>query len=390
MAPRVLQVIPELNTGGAEKTVLEMSQALHGAGWHSFVACQGGVLVPQIEEAGGQVLLLGLKSKNPFTIWRNSHRLARLIKEQNIDLIHARSRAPAWSALWAAKTTNIPFVTTYHGAHSQRTFLKRFYNSVMARGDVVIANSDYTAQQIETYHGAYIQHMETIYRGVDLEKNDLGAVSRERQQVLRAQWGVSEDTNVILQPARLSRRKGQSDVIAAMADLKRQGLLNQGQLNNVVLIMAGGIEGNEAYHDQLQTQIKAEGLEGIVKCVGFCADMPAAFAISDIVLAVSSKPESFGRVVAESMAMGLPLIVSEVGAQPEVIEDESGGIFEGTYLVPPHDPQAIGQAILALQKLSAGQRQAYARLARAHMAKKYSIETLKQQTMDVYRQLLGV
>ena len=385
MAPRVLQVIPELNTGGAEKTVLEMTQALHGAGWHSFVACRGGVLVPQIEEAGGKVFPVGLKSKNPFTIWRNSHHLARLINEQNIDLIHARSRAPAWSALWAARKTGIPFVTTYHGAHSQRTFLKRFYNSVMARGDVVIANSDYTAQQIETYHGGYINRMETIYRGVDLEKNDLGAVALERQQGLRAQWGIGEDTYVILQPARLSRRKGQSDVIAAMADLKRQM-----QLNNVVVIMAGGIEGNEAYHDELQTQIKAEGLEGIVKCVGFCADMPAAFAISDMVLAVSSKPESFGRVVAESMAMGLPLIVSEVGAQPEVIRDERGGVFEGTYLVPPHDPQAIGQAILALQKLSVEQRQAYSRLARRHVAKKYSIETLKQQTMDVYRQLLGV
>ncbi len=385
MAPRVLQVIPELNTGGAEKTVLEMTQALHGAGWGSFVASQGGVLVGQIEEEGGRVFSLGLKSKNPFTIWRNSHRLARLIKEQNIDLIHARSRAPAWSALWAARKTGIAFVTTYHGAHSQRTFIKRFYNSVMARGDVVIANSDYTAQQIKTFHGPHIKKMETIYRGVDLEKNNLDTVSLERQQALRQQWGVGEDTQIILQPARLSRRKGQSDVIAAMADLK-----NQGALNNLVVIMAGGIEGNEAYHEELQNEIKAGGLEGIVKCVGFCADMPAAFAISSMVLAVSSKPESFGRVVAESMAMGLPLIVSEVGAQPEVIRGENGNPLEGTWLVPPFDPQAIGQGILALQSLSLEQRQAYSRLAREHVARKYSIETLKQQTIDVYKRLLGV
>jgi len=389
MAPTILQIIPELNTGGAEKTVLEITEALQTIGWKSLVVSQGGVLAGPIERAGGRFIEMAVKSKNPFVMRANSARLVALIRAEHINLVHARSRAPAWSALWACRKTSTPFVTTYHGAHSQGNALKRTYNSVMARGDVVIANSDYTAEQILKYHGACVKKLETIYRGVDMDKTDLAQISSERRDALRQKWGLQKNDVVILQPARLSSRKGQRDVIGAMSFLKETHLQNSQKGNNFVVIMAGGIEGNEAYHRVLQEDIEAAGLGDQIKCVGYCDDMPAAFAISDLVLAVSSKPESFGRVVAESMAMGLPVIVSDVGAQPEIIKDDMGANLQGTYCVGAHQPEAIAKGILALSNLSADERAAYGALARAHVEGKYTAKGMKAQTIEVYKGLLG-
>ena len=384
MAPTILQLIPELNVGGAEKTVLEMVEAIRAEGWQALVVSEGGRLVPKIEAAGGEVIHLPVKSKNPYRLWRNGQHLKNLIVQRGVDLVHARSRAPAWSGLWAARAAHIPFVTTYHGAHSQKTALKRFYNSVMARGDVVIANSEYTALQIKTHHGAYIQRLETVYRGVDLEATNLAVVGDDRVARLQQKWGLYGSEFVILQPARLSRRKGQLDVIAAMARLKQQS-----KLDDVVVIMAGAIEGNEAYHEEVLNAIKVAGLENIIKCVGYSDDMPAAFALSDMVLAVSSKPESFGRVVAESLAMGLPTVVSDVGAQREIVLDNEGQELEGAVCVPPSEPEKMATAIDHLMSLTDEERQKLRKVLRQHVAAKYSIETMKQQTMGIYSSLLG-
>ncbi len=384
MAPTILQLIPELNVGGAEKTVLEMVEAIRAEGWRALVVSEGGRLVPKIEAAGGEVFQLPVKSKNPYQLWRNGQQLKHLIAQHGVDLLHARSRAPAWSGLWAARAANVPFVTTYHGAHSQKTALKRFYNSVMARGDVVIANSDYTALQIKQHHAPQIQRLETVYRGVDLEATDLASVRDDRVARLRQQWGIDGSEFVILQPARLSRRKGQLDVIEAMALLHQNG-----QLDDVVVIMAGAIEGNEAYHQEMTREINAAGLENTIKCVGHCSDMPAGFALSDMVLAVSSKPESFGRVVAESLAMGLPIVVSDVGAQREIVLDEGGQDLFGTVCVPPSAPQKIADGIDHLMSLTDEDRQGLQKGLRGHVAAKYSIETMKQQTIGIYRSLLG-
>lgn len=384
MTPTILQIIPQLNVGGAEKTVLEMVEAIRAEGWQALVVSEGGRLVPLIEDLGGEVIALPVNAKNPVQLWRNAQCLKTVIRARGVDLVHARSRAPAWSGFWAARACGCPFITTYHGAHSQRTALKRYYNSVMARGDVVIANSDYTARQIKRHHGRHVKRMELVYRGVDLSATDLSLIDEDRLRTLRAQWGLSGDEVVVLQPARLSRRKGQLDVIAAVGALK-----NEDCMKDAVVIMAGAIDGNEAYHAEMMQAIKAAGLDDHIKCVGHCADMPAAFALSDVVLAVSAKPESFGRVVAESLAMRLPVVVTDVGAQREIILDEDGQMLEGTCCVPPSEPLQIADGLCTLLQLPAEARAAYGVRLRGHVEGKYSICNMQRQTIDIYRSLLG-
>lgn len=385
MVRGILQIIPEMKVGGAEKTVLEMTEALTARGWRSLVVAKGGRLVPEIEALGGQFLAMDVATKNPIKMIGNIFRLKRLIEREEVELVHVRSRAPAWSALFACRLSGCPMVTTYHGAHSQKTALKRFYNSVMVRGDVVIANSAYTARQIKRYHGDHLRRLETINRGVDLERVNPSVVTNERKTALAARWGLKSDDRVIFMPARLSARKGQKDVIKAVGLLKKRG-----DISSLKVIMAGGIDGSEAYHQELLSDIAAQGLSGNIQMVGYCADMPAGFALSDVVLAVSSKPESFGRVVAESLAMGLPVVVSDVGAQPEIIEPAGRGSFHGAIKVSAHDPSAIADAIERLLVMNAQERAAYARDGRSYIEALYTTKQLQDQTIAVYERLLRV
>ncbi len=383
MVPTILQIIPELNVGGAEKTVLEMTEALAKLGWRSLVVAEGGGMVEEVEAAGAVFISLPVASKNPVVLLLNALRLKRLIEREAVDVVHARSRAPGWSALLACRMAGVPFLTTYHGAHSQKTALKRFYNSVMARGDVVIANSEYTARQINRHHASCVKRLVTINRGVDLLKTDLAAVSPERKQLLLDHWGIDQGKRVVLMPARLSKRKGQLDVIEAVSQLKRSG-----EAGLFKVILAGGIEGSEDYYKELQDAIAKAGLQGVVECVGYCSDMPAAFAVSDLVLAVSSKPESFGRVVAESLAMKLPILVTDVGAQGELIRDETGCLGIGARAVAPGQPAALARGISELLQLSPEELELYGAAARAHIEENYSICRLKHQTIEVYKSLL--
>ena len=214
-AATILQIIPQLDTGGAEMATLEMAGALSLAGARAVVFSEGGRLVAEIEGAGGQVLTFPAGTKNPARMLANARRLARFIRERGVDLVHARSRAPAWSALLAARRTGVPLVTTYHGIYGSRGPLKTLYNSVMARGDLVIANSLYTADLIRERHGTPAERLRVIHRGADLAKFDPAAVAPERVRALRDAWGVAAHERVVLQAARLTDWKGQRYVIEA-------------------------------------------------------------------------------------------------------------------------------------------------------------------------------
>jgi glycosyltransferase involved in cell wall biosynthesis len=380
----ILQAVPRLDAGGSEQATIEIAAALRRAGASALVATEGGRMATALTEAGGEIITLPMASKNPATLLANARRLAQLIETRSVNLVHARSRAPAWSALIAARRTKRPFVTTYHGAYASPGPFKNFYNSVMARGDRVIANSRYTADLIVARHRVPKDRLRVIYRGVDLAKFAPDEVVQNRLGRLRALWGVSERQPVVLQAARLTSWKGQTLVIEAARQLLRAD-----RLGDAVVIMAGDSQGRDAYRRELERLIARSGLTDRVRLVGHCDDMPAAFALAHVAVIASTSAETFGRTSIEAQAMGCPVIVSDIGAAPETIVPAGPGKRDDTgWLVPCGDAAALAERIAEALALSPEQRAALGGRARRRVAAKFSLRQMQRATLAVYDELL--
>lgn len=375
----ILQVIPDLSAGGAERTTVEMAEAITGAGGRAIVVSEGGRLESSLQRAGGELVHMPVASKNPLTIRANGQKIAALIKNEGVDLVHARSRAPAWSAYRACQQTGTPFVTTYHGAYSGLTGMKRKYNSVMAKGDLVIANSDWTAAHVIGVHGVDPARIVTIPRGVDFAAFDPKAVSADRQRALQTKWHISDDDTrtVLLLPGRLTSWKGQKIAIEAMAGLS--GLERQ----KLHLVLAGDAQGRTKYVSELEDAIVENGLGGSVSIVGHCSDMPAAYALADIILAPSTRPEAFGRVAAEASAMAKPVIVADHGGQREIIiEGQTGARAE------PSSVPALTACIRTITSLPPVAQKAMGEAGQNHVRQRFSKKQLQLATLGVYARLL--
>jgi glycosyltransferase involved in cell wall biosynthesis len=384
--PTILQIIPRLDTGGAERTTIEITEAIVKGGGRALVLTQGGRMAGQVAEAGGELVLFPAGTKNPIGIYWNARRLAQLIEREGVDLVHARSRAPAWSALLAARTTERPFVTTYHGAYAESGRLKRFYNGVMATGDVVIANSRYTAGLIQGRYGTPAERIRVVYRGVDESTFNPKSVSPARVAALRDRWRVGVDERVILHAARLTGWKGQSVLITAAAELNRRNALAE-----AVVILAGDAQGRTGYLHSLERRITALGVGDRVRIVGHLDDVAAAFLASHVAVVASTEPEAFGRTAAEAQAMGCPVIATAIGAPPETVCAEphvAPGEMTG-WLVPPGDAAALAHQICAALALTPEERSAIADRARAHVLRNFSLADMKDATLEVYDQLIG-
>jgi glycosyltransferase involved in cell wall biosynthesis len=380
----ILQAVPRLDAGGSEQAALEIAAALTRAGASALVATEGGRMATAMTEAGGKIITLPMASKNPFTLLANARRLAQVIETRDVDLIHARSRAPAWSALIAARRTRRPFVTTYHGAYASPGPFKNFYSSVMARGDRVIANSRYTADLIVARHRVPKDRIRVIYRGVDLANFTPDEVVQNRLGRLRALWGVGERQPVVLQAARLTSWKGHALVIEAARQLLRAD-----RLGDAVVIMAGDSQGRAAYQRELERLIARSGLTHRVMLVGHCDDMPAAFALAHVAVIASTSAETFGRTSIEAQAMGCPVIVSDIGAAPETIMPAGPGKRDDTgWLVPCGDAAAIAERMAEALALSPEQRAALGARARRRIAAKFSLRQMQRATLAVYDELL--
>jgi glycosyltransferase involved in cell wall biosynthesis len=373
----LLQVIPRLETGGAEQTTLDIAAAVTAAGGRSLVASMGGRMEGAL--GPGQLLRIAVHAKNPLTIMANAVRLARLIGRRKVSLIHVRSRAPAFSALWAARATGIPLVATYHGVYNAQSAAKRWYNSIMTRGRVVIANSDYTRAHVIAQHHVDPAKVIAIPRGVDIARFDPGAVSEPRRQALAEAWGLrASDPRVkVLLAGRLTRWKGQTLAIAAAARLKAQGV------EDFLLIFAGDSQGRETYQAELETLIDAQDLKDQVRLVGHCADMAAAYALCDIAIAPSLDPEAFGRTAVEPQAMGRPVIAADHGAARETVLPGQTG-----WLAQPGDAdswaEALGQAIAAGPE----RRAQMGRTAMERTRRLYSVEAMCAATLRIYAAIL--
>ncbi len=382
--PVILQVIPDLVTGGAERTTVDVAKAIVDAGWTALVVSEGGRMVRELEEAGAFHFTLPVKTKNPLQIWRNADRISALVREHDVKLIHARSRAPAWSALRAARVCGVPFVTTYHGIYNQTNPVKAFYNSVMARGDAVIANSDYTASLIRHRHPVAQGRITVIHRGSDLQALHPSSVTQDRKTRLSDAWGLKPGQPVLLNLARVTAWKGQKVIVEAMAELNRQGD------RDTIAILAGDAQGRAGYVTELNTLIASHGLEDRVKLVGHCDDVPAALSIADLSVVASVEPEAFGRAAVEAQAARVPVIVSDLGAVPETVlappevdeENRTG------WRVPPGDSTALAAAIRHVLDMPSKDKVQLLERGAHHAETHFSVEAMCSATLGVYAGLL--
>lgn len=378
----VLQVAPALNAGGVERTTVEIVEALAAAGHRAVVASSGGLLVPEIERLGGEHVRLPLASKNPMTMRANARRLIKLAQTMKIDLLHARSRAPAWSAYWAAERLDLPFVTTYHGHYAGSTPWKKRYNSIMAKGDVVIANSEFTAQHIRDTHGTDPAVLEIIPRGVDLDRFSLAAVGAPRIEAARKRWGLEPDDarTVIMLPARLTAWKGHASLIDALREtFKRRAELK----DQCALVFVGGDEGKSEYRITLEKKARRAGLAELTCFADHMDDMPAAMAAADLVVSSSTRPEAFGRVMAEAQAMARPVIAFAHGGATEIVADGETG-----FLVPPGDIHKLSQALETALALSHDERARLGDAGRKRVEERFSKANLQSRTLAIYERLV--
>ncbi|MEL7019367.1 MAG: glycosyltransferase family 4 protein [Pseudomonadota bacterium] len=421
----IAQIIPTLDEGGAERTTLEMTEAITARGWRAVVVTQGGRLTPRVDALGGTIITLPMASKNPLVMMRNARRLKTLVTDEKIDLFHARSRAPAWSTLWASRRTQIPFITTFHGAYGGGSRLKRQYNSIMVRADRVIANSHFTAEALVAGYGDLVpglrpglrERLTVIPRGVDLASFSPDAVTAARCDALLSQWYQEAKMDAsqtrpftIVMPARPSAWKGHAVALKALARMKTlmtgQAQTQAGQGRTFRLIFVGGDDGSTAFPSDktsggrahkpglatknaefgqaLRRLAKDIGVADLVHFSGHETDMPAAYGAADAVIMPSTRPEAFGRVAVEAGAMGVPVVASDHGGARETVRHGKTG-----FLVPPGDSDALADALATLATMPAPARRALGAAAREHVTRHFSSASMTAATLAVYDAALG-
>ncbi|MBC8451670.1 MAG: glycosyltransferase family 4 protein [Rhodospirillaceae bacterium] len=373
--PTILQVLPSLETGGVERGTIDIAGAIKAAGWRPLVASSGGSMVHELERTGAKHIELPLHSKNPYVIRRNISRLKELIAAEGVDLLHARSRAPAHSAIVAARQSNIRFVTTFHATYNFSTPPKRWYNSVMAKGERVIAISNALKDHITGNYEVNPSRIRVIHRGVDLERFDPLKVSAERVIQLSQQWRLPDGVPVVLLPGRLTGWKGQSILIEALARLGHK---------QIRCLLVGSDQGRTGYRRSLEELSRRLDVESVVHIVGDCRDMPAAYMLADVVVSASTDPEGFGRVMVEAQAMGRPIIASDHGASREIVRHGTTG-----WLFPPGDVRVLSERIAHVIRLDEEHRHRIADEAIRNAQENFSKDKMCAETLGVYREILN-
>lgn len=375
--PVVLQIVPVLGPGGAEQGCIDVAAGIVRAGGKAIVVSNGGHRVPEILRAGGMHIPLAVDSKNPFIMWRNIARIRALIERYRVDIVHARSRAPAWSAMKACEGTRARFVTTCHAPYKGEGKFKTLYNSIMARGERVIAISDYIAGYLRQTFDVDPARLRIIPRGIPLEKFQPVNVSVHRMIELTRKWRLPDGASVVMMPGRLTRWKGHHVLIEAMHRLSAAR-------PDLFCVLIGSDQGRTAYTRELLDLIRERNLDAQVRLVEHCDDMPAAYMLATAVVSASIEPEGFGRVPVESQAMGRPTIATDHGGAHETILRGQTG-----WLVPPNDPVALAQAIDEALDLSPQEREALAAHSVEHVSRHFSGALMVERTLDVYAELLG-
>lgn len=381
LKPVILQVLPRLESGGVERGVIEIADAIIAAGAEALVASEGGRMAHDLKRLGAHHITLPLASKNPFVMWQNVARLRKVIRDWDVNLVHVRSRAPAYSALAAAQKEDIPTISTFHGNYRHGSMLKRKYNSIMLKADRVIAVSEFIARHInDTYYQLETDRLRVIPRGVDLRVFQAEYVSAERVIALNQAWRLPDGCKVIMLPGRITHWKGHETLIDALAQIRRER-----PLENLRCVFVGHISAGrgERFLSHLKQKVDQLNLTDIVQFAGDCKDMAAAYKLSDIVVSASTQAEAFGRVIIEAQAMQCSVIASDCGGATETVIDGKTG-----WRYPPGDADALAAKIRTALDLGDEERQQMAETALKHVSDHYSAFQMCEETLKVYNELL--
>lgn len=374
--PVILQIIPELGPGGAEQGCVDVAGAITAAGGVALVASHGGskTRMHELSRGGAKHIDVPVDSKNPFTMWRNTKRIEKLIRDYQVDIVHVRSRAPAWSARAACHHTGTHFMTTCHAPYNIQNDWKRRYNSVIASGERVIAISEYVADYLRREYHTGVGRIRTIHRGVSLDRFHPACVTPDRLIKITNEWRVPDGATVVLLPGRLTRWKGQHVLIDAMAQIDHPDLF---------AVLMGSDQGRSDYTAELHNHIRTCGLEGRVRIAAHCDDMPAAYMAAHIVVSASIEPEGFGRIAIEGQAMGRLVIATNHGGSRETIIDNVTG-----WLVEPGSADDMARALRNALALDIAGRATLGTNGMMHVAQNFTRDKMMEQTIAVYNELL--
>lgn len=373
-APVILQIIPELGPGGAEQGCIDMAAAIHQAGGKALVMSHGGARVHELLRHKAEHINAPVHSKNILTMYMNIARIKHAIRKYKVDIVHVRSRAPAWSAYYACMGSNAKFMTTCHAPYNFNNALKRHYNSIMTRGERVIAISHHVANYIQSNYPIQPNRLRLIHRGVTLEKFHPSMVTAERMIKLSNEWRITDGACVVMLPGRITRWKGHHVLLDALDILKRK---------DIFCVLVGSDQGRKEYRQELETSIGEKGLEGRVRIVNHCNDMPSAYMLSTVIVSASTDPEGFGRIPIEAQAMGRPIIGTNHGGAMETIIPEQTG-----WLVEPSDPQALAKALKEALNLTDEDRARLSFNAMENVKQNFTKEKMCDATLHVYGELL--
>ena len=377
----VLQVIPKLGYGGAETGCYDIAHFLTENDCGSFLATSGGELLKFVKKDKVKLIRLPVHSKNPLLILFNTLVLIIYIFLFKINIIHARSRAPAWACFFASKITRRVFVTTFHGTYNFKSSLKKFYNSVMLRAKLTIAGSNFIFNHINENYSEYLskeKKLRVIFRGINVDYFNSKNISVLKQEKLKREWDLSTNKFTILLPGRLTYWKGQEKFIEAL-----NILIEDFNFTNFQAIILGSDQGRKVYSKKLINLVQRYSLNKKVKFINHCNEMPLAYSLADVVVSASIEPEAFGRVSVEAQSMGKPIIASNIGGSKETIVNKKTG-----FLYKHDDPRELAKILNTVIQLSQDELKLLGNEGRKNITKKFDVETMCQSNLKEYKRLI--
>tara|TARA_B100002051_G_scaffold270398_1_gene303218 strand:+ start:4640 stop:5788 length:1149 start_codon:yes stop_codon:yes gene_type:complete len=381
MTKKILQVIPKLGYGGAETGCYDLAHYLPEKGFKSYIITSGGELLQFVKKEKVKIIRLPVHSKNPILILLNAIIITFVILILNIDIIHARSRAPAWSCLWASLVTRRKFVTTFHGTYSYSNRIKKFYNSVMVKSKLTIAGSNFIFDHINENYQEYLNKknkLMVVFRGINLEYFNKKNISENKRNKLISEWNIDNEKFTLLLPGRLTPWKGQEMFIEAL-----NILIEDYNRYNYQAIILGSDQGRNVYFKKLLSLSQRYGLNKKIRFINHQEQMPLAYSVSDIVVSSSIRPEAFGRVAVEAQAMEKPIVASDIGGSKETVVDGKSG-----FLFKAKDPRDLAKVLNNVMELDKEALHSIGNEGRKNVSKKFDVEKMCHTTFTQYQKLV--
>ena len=377
----VLQVIPKLGYGGAETGCYDIAHYLSEKDCGSYIATSGGDLLKFVKKNKVGIFKLPVQSKNPIIVFVNAIMLTFLIIFKKINIVHARSRAPAWSCYLACLLTNTIFVTTFHGTYNFNNKFKKFYNSIMLRSKLTIAGSNFIFGHINENYSEYLnkkKKLRVIFRGINVDYFSQKNISILKQEKLKKEWELESNKFTILMPGRLTTWKGQEKFIESL-----NILIEDYNITNFQAIVLGSDQGRKVYSKKLHSLVERYTLTKKVKFINHCREMPLAYSLADVVVSASIEPEAFGRVSVESQSMGKPIIASNIGGSKETVLNKKSG-----FLYKHDDPRELAKNLNTVIQLNQEELKSMGNEGRKNITKKFDVEIMCDSNLREYKKLL--